>query len=52
MTEPKTRKPGWRRVRFGDVVRFSKARSKDLLSDGIERYVGVVIQTRSDSYPI
>lgn len=39
MTEPKTRKPGWRRVKFGDVVRFSKVRSKDLLSDGIERYV-------------
>jgi len=34
-------KPGWRRVKFGDVVRLSKAKSKDPLSDGIERYVGL-----------
>ena len=34
-------KPGWRRVKFGDVVRLSKARSKDPLADGIERYVGL-----------
>ncbi|WP_342130578.1 restriction endonuclease subunit S [Hydrogenophaga sp. OTU3427] len=34
-------KPGWRRVRFGDVVRLSKARSQDPLADGIERYVGL-----------
>ena len=34
-------KPGWRRVRFGDVVQLSKARSQDPLSDGIERYVGL-----------
>ncbi len=40
MTE-KTLKPGWRRVKFGDVVRLSKARSQDPLADGIERYVGL-----------
>ncbi|MDX7845460.1 hypothetical protein SJS51_18130 [Aeromonas caviae] len=34
-------KPGWRRVKFGDVVRLSKAKSKDPLSDGIEHYVGL-----------
>lgn len=34
-------KPGWRRVRFGDVVRLSKARSQDPLADGIECYVGL-----------
>lgn len=33
--------PGWRRVKFGDVVRLSKARSQDPLADGIERYVGL-----------
>ncbi len=37
----KTLKPGWRRVKFGDVVRLSKARSHDPLSDGFERYVGL-----------
>lgn len=36
-----TMKPGWRRVKFGDVVRLSKARSQDPLGDGIERYVGL-----------
>ena len=34
-------KPGWRRVKFGDVVRLSKARSQDPRADGIERYVGL-----------
>ena len=34
-------KPGWRRVKFGDVVRLSKARSRDPLADGFERYVGL-----------
>ncbi|WP_415754277.1 restriction endonuclease subunit S [Pseudomonas leptonychotis] len=34
-------KAGWRRVKFGDVVRLSKGRSKDPLADGIERYVGL-----------
>jgi len=37
----RTLKPGWRRVKFGDVVRLSKARSQDPLADGIERYVGL-----------
>lgn len=37
----KTLKPGWRRVKFGDVVRLSKARSQDPLSDGFDRYVGL-----------
>ncbi|MEZ5617720.1 MAG: restriction endonuclease subunit S [Rhodocyclaceae bacterium] len=33
--------PGWRRVKFGDVVRLSKARCADPLAEGIERYVGL-----------
>lgn len=37
----KSLKPGWRRVKFGDVVQLSKARSQDPLADGIERYVGL-----------
>ena len=37
----KTLKTGWRRVKFGDVVRLSKTRSQDPLADGIERYVGL-----------
>jgi type I restriction enzyme, S subunit len=37
----KTLKPGWRRVRFGDVVQLSKARCTDPLAEGIERYVGL-----------
>jgi type I restriction enzyme S subunit len=37
----KTLKPGWRQVKFGDVVRLSKARSQDPLADGVERYVGL-----------
>lgn len=36
-----TLRPGWRRVKFGEVVRLSKARSQDPLDDGIERYVGL-----------
>lgn len=40
MTEA-TMKPGWRKVKFGDVVRLSKARSQDPLANGIERYVGL-----------
>lgn len=42
---PKTRDKnlnlGWRRVKFGDVVQLSKARSRDPLTDGLERYVGL-----------
>lgn len=34
-------KSGWRRVKFGDVVRLSKARSQSPLADGLERYVGL-----------
>jgi type I restriction enzyme S subunit len=34
-------KPGWRQVKFGDVVQLSKTRSQDPLADGIERYVGL-----------
>jgi type I restriction enzyme S subunit len=37
----KSLKPGWRRVKFGDVVQLSKARSPDPLANGIERYVGL-----------
>lgn len=37
----KTLKPSWRRVKFGDVVRLSKARSQDPLADGFDRYVGM-----------
>src|SRR6185369_237282 len=34
-------KPGWKRVKFGDVVCLSKARSSDPLTDGYERYIGL-----------
>ena len=34
-------KPGWRRVKFGDVVQLSKARCADPLAEGVERYVGL-----------
>lgn len=37
----KSLKPGWRQVKFGDVVQPSKARSQDPLADGIERYIGL-----------
>lgn len=37
----RTLKPGWRRVKFGDVVQLSKARSQDPLADGFDRYVGL-----------
>lgn len=37
----KSLKPGWRQVKFGDVVQLSKARSLDPLADGFERYVGL-----------
>lgn len=41
MNRSATTKVGWRRVKFGDVVRLSKARSQDPLADGFERYVGL-----------
>jgi type I restriction enzyme, S subunit len=28
-------KPGWRRVKFGDVVRLSKTGSQDMLTNGL-----------------
>lgn len=34
-------KPGWRRVKFGEVVRLSKARCSDPLAEGYERFVGL-----------
>lgn len=34
-------KPGWRTVKFGDVVRLSKARCADPLAEGVERFVGL-----------
>lgn len=34
-------KPGWRRVKFGEVVRLSKERSADPAADGLDRYVGL-----------
>ena len=42
MTEEKSLlKPGWRKVKFGEVVHLSKVRSKDPLAEGYERYVGL-----------
>ena len=34
-------KPNWPRVKFGDVVQLSKARSSDPLAEGYDRYVGL-----------
>ena len=34
-------KPSWKQIKFGDVVRLSKARSANPEADGIERYVGL-----------
>ena len=41
ITKDKNLKPGWRKVKFGDVVRLSKTRCADPLADGIERFVGL-----------
>lgn len=41
MSESKPLKPGWKRVKFGDVVRLSKARCADPLAEGVERFVGL-----------
>lgn len=41
MRDQLERRAAWGRVKFGDVVRLSKARSQDPLADGIERYVGL-----------
>jgi type I restriction enzyme S subunit len=37
----KTLNPGWRRVKFGDVVRLSKGRSQEPQADGYDRFVGL-----------
>ncbi len=34
-------KPGWRKVKFGEVVQLSKARCADPLAEGVERFVGL-----------
>lgn len=34
-------KPGWRKVKFSDVVQLSKARCANPLAEGVERYVGL-----------
>lgn len=34
-------KPGWRKVKLGEVVRLSKARCADPLADGLDRFVGL-----------
>lgn len=34
-------KPGWKRVKFGQVVRLNRDRSKDPEADGLNRYVGL-----------
>src|SRR5215813_13897116 len=40
--EAKTRlKPGWRMVRFGDVVRNVDINERDPLANGLERYIGL-----------
>lgn len=34
-------RPGWKRVKFGQVVRLNRDRSKDAAADGLDRYVGL-----------
>ena len=41
MGEEKQLKSEWQKVKFGDVVRLSKERSKNPEADGIERYIGL-----------
>lgn len=41
-------KPGWKMVRFGDVVRLNTERVADPLAAGIERYVGLEHLTPED----
>jgi len=41
MVEEKKLKSGWQKVKFGNVVRLSKERSKDPEAEGIERYIGL-----------
>jgi type I restriction enzyme, S subunit len=41
MIQADTLKPGWKLVKFGDVVRLSKERAANPEAEGIERYVGL-----------
>ncbi|MEJ1930583.1 restriction endonuclease subunit S, partial [Nostoc sp. NIES-2111] len=41
MIQADTLKPGWKLVKFGDVVRLSKDRAANPEAEGIERYVGL-----------
>lgn len=41
MTSGCNLKPGWQRVKFGDVVRLSKERSSDPIVDGYDRFIGL-----------
>lgn len=41
MNNSRGENPSWRRVKFGDVVRLSKARCADPLAEGVERFVGL-----------
>lgn len=41
-------KPGWKMVRFGDVVKLNTDRVADPLAQGIERYVGLEHLTPED----
>ena len=34
-------KPGWRRVKFGEVVRLNRETCKDAAGEGIERFIGL-----------
>lgn len=41
-------KPGWQRVKFGDVVRLNKETCKDPEAEGIERVIGLEHLERGD----
>lgn len=41
-------KPGWKKVKFGEVVRLNKDTSNDPLADGLDRYVGLEHLTPGD----
>jgi len=41
MNHKKEHNQSWRKVKFGDVVRLSKARCADPLAEGVERFVGL-----------
>ena len=44
----KSFKPGWRRVKFGDVVQLSKEHCQDPLAEGYDRFVGLEHIDRED----